>query len=277
MVIAPEKSIEELDKEFVSFFSELKVGDRRNIVVEISEIKMDEKNEHPHWFLYYLFDGMAMIRAFGRAPNEMKIGTRVIVEIEVHEGKIFNGKPQFNYQIHAMEKIEESGLAQSHLLEKFEYKAVLRKRELQDLPDGTRVKLFTRILNLHPINGERDKFQKILVVDVENKPISLWFNKENFPVFEALNEEEYFILKATVKTIRQNQTARFLSFETLLRGEVIYKDQVTKRFVEERIRHHSHQLLSYIELRKSYSSEDNLSIDLLLLMLKSFQADMFQD
>ncbi|MFX1294253.1 MAG: hypothetical protein ACFFD2_05270 [Promethearchaeota archaeon] len=258
-------------------FADLNAGDSTTLVVEITQIKQDEKKYPPQWFLYYLFDGTTSIRAFGKNPNGLKVGDIVIVDLSVRIGKIFKGKPQFNYRIHSMQKIEKERIGKSHFLDKLKYREILRKSDLQTLPDGTRIKIFTKLLNLYPINGDREKFQKIIVADVENRPISLWFKKEDFYLFEALKSEEYFILKATVKTIEQNTTARFLSFELLIRGEEIYKDTSARNFFEERIRHHSKELFIYLHLWKTHISEANLGINLLILVLRSFRNDRYKE
>ncbi|MHA1650398.1 MAG: hypothetical protein ACTSYB_09395 [Candidatus Helarchaeota archaeon] len=278
MTAKPEKSIEDVFEKFMeNTFADLEIGDRETFVAQINQIKQDEKHSPPQWYLYYLFDGAKTIRAFGRAPNKINAGDFVIVDIAVKKGKPFNGKTQLTYKIISINKIEKENIRSSHLFKKFQYHEVMRKADLQTLSDGTRVKLFTKILNLHPMKGEKEKYQKILIADIEEKPISLWLKKEDFHLFEALNDDEYIILKAVVKNTDYSPTARFLSFENFIRGEEIYDDPIAQHFIEEKIKSHCQQLLTYTNLWKTYIAQSNLGIELLSLILKNFQERNYQD
>ena len=98
MVIKPEESPNQGIKKYIGkLFADLNAGDRETVVAEITQIKIDEKNTPPQWFLYYLFDGATTIRAFGKAPTGLEVGDIVMVDLGVRAGKPFNGKPQLNY------------------------------------------------------------------------------------------------------------------------------------------------------------------------------------
>jgi hypothetical protein len=258
-------------------FTDLAIGERGEVVAEITRIQQDEKHKPPEWCLYYLFDGKTVIRAFGKVSSGLSEGDRVKVDFNVRKGKPYNGKPQLSYKIHKMENLDDAENNYRTLLKKLDYQEILRKRELVELSDGTRVKLFTKILNLHPVNGEREKNQKVLVADVENRPISLWFKKENFEIFEALSDEEFFVLKARVKTVEQNPAARYLTFEEIRRGDEIYRDLVAKSFLDERIRHYSKKLMNYIQLWKKKIDKSDAGMDILAPLLQSFYGNRYQD
>ncbi|HUY01136.1 MAG TPA: hypothetical protein VMV49_16370 [Candidatus Deferrimicrobium sp.] len=257
-------------------FTELNIGDHITSITEITQIKYDEKNNPPQWVLYYLFDSTFTIRVFWK-PSQLQVGDAVLVELDVSQGKEYNDRPQFAYKVHNMEKIERTDERFIKYLHKFQYREIIRKVELKKLPDGSRVKLFTKVLNLFPNNGIKEKYQKILIADADNKPINLWFQKENFQIFEYLTRGEYFILKATVKTTEINEKARYLSFESLITAKDAYSDPIVKSFFGDRIKNHSHKLLYYLDSWKSHIAEPNENIDLLLLMLRSFCVDMYPE
>lgn len=258
-------------------FAELKVGDHVTTIAEITQIRYDEKNDPPDWILYYLYDGTSTIRVFRNEVEQFEVGDVAKIDLHVREGKPYNNTPQLAYRVNLLQKIDKKDSNYAKQLQNLRYREVLRKSDLQRLTDGARVKLFTKILSLHPTNGVKEKFQKILVVDVTNKPISLWFPKECFPLFECIEEDEYFVLKAIVKTVEQNQSARFLSFETFSQGKEAYNDPVARQFFEERIRHHSGELSTYLKLWQTYAPEFNLDINVLSIILQAFRRDMYPE
>ncbi|MHA1130024.1 MAG: hypothetical protein ACTSRC_09905 [Candidatus Helarchaeota archaeon] len=258
-------------------FQDLTIGDRGEVIAEITQIRQDEKHHPPEWCLYYLFDGKIVIRAFGKVSSGLSKGDIVKVNFDVRKGKPFNGRPQLSYKIHKMEKVAKDEKIYGTIVKKLKYQEILRKSELATLPAGTRVKLLTKVLNLHPLNGEREKFQKILIADVENRPISLWLKKEKFEIFEALSDEEYFILKARVRTVSQNPVARFLSFEEILRGNEIYRDTAAKGFLDERIRYYTNKLIKYLDLWKKNIDAADMGMELLISLLHSFYGNKYQD
>ncbi|NVM54472.1 MAG: hypothetical protein HWN66_12280 [Candidatus Helarchaeota archaeon] len=257
-------------------FAELKLGDNITALAEITQIQHDEKNTPPAWVLFYLYDGTSTIRLFRNRNRNFEVGDVVIIDLDIREGKPFKNKPQLAYRANFMRKIDKSDPRYTSHLQNLRYKGILWKSDIQALPDGTRIKIFTRILNLHPNNGVKEKYQKVIIADLENKPISLWFPKECFPIFESIEEREYFVLKAIVKTIEHNMSARFLSFDTYIQGKDAYKDSIARQFFEEQISYYSQELNTYLKLWKTYVSKPNERIDMLLLMIGIFRRDMYQ-
>ena len=102
-------------------FEDLSAGDRETIIAEITQIKIDEKNTPPQWFLYYLFDGTTTIRAFGKKPEGLGVGDIVKVDLSVKEGKPFNNKPQLNYRCHSIDKVDKNDKQFAQNLEKLKY------------------------------------------------------------------------------------------------------------------------------------------------------------
>lgn len=277
MELAPPKEQEEL----VTTFANLKTGQRINTVAEITQIRYDEKNDPPTWVLYYLYDGTMTIRVFQNRILPFQVGDVIKVDITVSEGRPYKNKPQLAYRAVFMRQIRKEEPHYQKLTKHLQYKAILRKADMQELLEGTRIKFFTHVLDLNPANGNKEKFKKILVADVENKPISLWFPKECLPLFKSLEKEELFILKATVKRVEQNPAARYLVFETFAQGKEAYSDPVAQLFFEERIRYYSQELTSYLELWKITNAHrtdvNHESIDILRLILQSFRRDMYND
>ena len=176
-----------------------------------------------------------------------------------------------------MEKIDPSDKQYASYVQKFVYHETFRKAILQTYPDGSRVKLYTKVLNLHPQNSEREKYQKILVSDLRNKPISLWLRKDDFHQFENLEPNEYFVLNATVKTVEQNNNARFLAFDTLTRGDASQKDPIIAKYFEEKIKYHSQKLLEYLDLWRAKTPKTTESMDFLAIILRSFHSCVYPE
>jgi len=257
-------------------FANLKVGDHITATAEITQIKYDHKNDPPAWVLYYLYDGTSTIRVFRNRILPFQVGDFVKIDLDVLTGKPYKNKPQLSYRAIYMRRIGKEDPRYNDIARNLEYKGILRKSDLQDYPEGTRIKLFTKVLDLTPTNGKKEKNQKILVADVENKPISLWFPKECLSLFKSLEPDEYFVLKAIIKKVEQNQTLHYLSFETFIQGKEAYMDTVARQFVEERIRYYSQELARYLQLWKTHVAIPNESIDLLTLIIQSFRRAMYQ-
>lgn len=257
-------------------FANLKMGDHITALAEITQIKYDENSDPPTWVLYYLYDGTSTIRVFRNRILPFKVGDFVKIDLDVLQGKPYKNKPQFNYRAIFMRRIETEDPRYTELLKNLEYKAILRKSELQEFPDETRIKIFTKITDLHPSNGEKDKYQKILITDIQNKPISLWLPKECLPLLEALEENEYFVLKATIKAVEQNPSLKYLSFESYIQGKDAYTDSVARLFFEERIYYHSKELDHHLRLWKTHVGLPNQNIDLLILIIQNFRRAMYQ-
>ncbi|MHA1785898.1 MAG: hypothetical protein ACTSVE_11960 [Candidatus Helarchaeota archaeon] len=253
-------------------FSDIQVGDRVVAVAKIIDIKKDEKNEQPQWYLLSLFDGTRIIRIFTKDIASFKVNDIVKVDFSVKNGKPYNGRPQFAYELFSISKSDHV----PHILTKLEPKGILRKSELKELKDGQKIKLYTKVLTLSPKNGTRDKNQKILITDIENKPISLWLFKNHLKEFEELKKDEYFLLAATVKKVPQNENASFLVFDNLIKGKDANKDIVARAFFEERIRYYSQEMLRFLRLRKENFDDRGFNFEMLISMLELFRKEVYE-
>jgi len=242
--------IEALNKNF----SDLNVGDRVVTQAKIIQIKEDQKNETPKWFLLTLNDGTKTIRMFLNEINSFKIGDVIEIEFTVREGKPYNGNPQFAYNVHSSRKSEE---IPERLLENI--KIIIRKNEIRDCVDEQTVKIFTKIITLRPKDGEREKNQKILVSDLENKPISVWVSKNNLKMLEQLEKSEFFILQATVKKMQKYKDTSILSFDSMINGDTALRDETARLFYEARINYYSELLLDSLKLMKQYFPENKVN------------------
>ncbi|MHA1264422.1 MAG: hypothetical protein ACTSRS_04225 [Candidatus Helarchaeota archaeon] len=255
-------------------FSNLAPGDHITTLAEITQIRQDTKNKPPRWVLYYLYDGSAIIPIFQNKNLAFRVGDIVKIDLKVSEGKPYKDRPQLSFHAKIIEPIEKEDPKYQNALQKFAYNPILRKSELKNFPEGTRIKLFTKILDYYPPNGEKNKFQKILVADLDEKPISLWFPKECFPLFKTLTENEYFVLKSIIKVASSNNNARYLSFESFIQGKDAFIDPVAKQFFKTKVRFYSRQLLTALQNWKQSEAPSSDMLDLLFLTLKTFCREM---
>ena len=174
-------------------FSDLIVGDRIRTVAKITNFKSDQKHDIPKWNLVYLFDGSKTIRIFMDDVSDLKIGDQLDLEFSVKEGKPWNGNPQLAFDLHYMSKVNESEKVPAPKLPapKLSQRApappreqasntvvgFLRKDELKALPVDQAVQFYTKIRNLAPQNGMRERNRKIILVDLEMKSVGLWIPK----------------------------------------------------------------------------------------------------
>ncbi|MHA1786221.1 MAG: hypothetical protein ACTSX4_02935 [Candidatus Helarchaeota archaeon] len=255
-------------------FSDMQVGDRVQSIAKIINIKKDEKHDIPYWYLLYLFDGSKTIRVFLKDITSLKIGDVLEIGFSVKEGKPFHGRPQFEYNIEYVKKSEviPNALKQVPVTENQKPIGFLKKEELKNLQDGQKVKLYTRIITLSPRGGEREKNQKILITDIKNAPISLWTWKDKLPLFKEIKEMEYFLLFATLKKAKENQNVFFLSFDRLVRGKEALKDEIAKKFIDNRIKYYSEVMLQFLNLRKENFNDNDPNHDMLISMLESYRS-----
>ncbi len=249
-------------------FSDLNIGDRVITQAKIIQIKEDQKNSNPQWYLFTLNDGTKNIRLFINEKNSFKIGDIIEIEFSVREGKPYNGNPQFAYNVHFIRKCDE-------IPNKFKdkIKNILRKSEIKDCEDNQKIKIFTKIITLKPKDGERNKNQKILVSDLENKPISVWVSKNDIKSLENLENSEYFVLKATVKKMQKYKDTSLLSFDSILKGENALQDESARIFYENRIIYYSEELLRCINIMKKYFPQNEININ---KNLANFTLDKFR-
>ncbi|NHI92021.1 MAG: hypothetical protein EAX96_05920 [Candidatus Lokiarchaeota archaeon] len=261
-------------------FSELLIGDRIRTIAKVTNIKSDEKNDIPKWHLVYLFDGSKTIRIFLNDISTYNIGDYLELEFTVKEGKPWNGNPQLAFDLHYVSKSDKPFKEEAHKEEPFISKSkpiqkpkngtveILRKEELKNIEIDESVKFYTRILTLFPKDGTREKNQKILLVDLENKPVSLWLPKSELPVFKIIKDGEYFVVNATVKKTHDNP---FLVFNSLIRGDEARNSNVAQKFIDERIKYYSHELEKYLKLK----FDTNAEYSMLESTLKSFNKQIY--
>ncbi len=249
----------------------LKIGDRAAIIAEVTQVKQDPAHIPPKWVLYNLYDGTT-IRAFGPVTG-LKIGDEILADLEVQEGKPFQNQRQLVYKLRTLRKISKADLQFTPYLEKLALKSILRKSELQGVPSGTRVKLFTQVRDPNPKDGQKGKFRKVIITDAEGTPLSLWLPLEAAQELQSIQPNEYFLLKATVRTVSQNQSARYLAFESLLRGAEAYKDPLAQQFLTDRIKYYLHEAYALLKQKKEFSEGSQETIAALLLSLQGMIAE----
>ena len=247
-------------------FSDINIGDRVITQAKIIQIKEDQKNQIPKWYLLTLNDGTKTIRLFLNEINSFKIGDVIEIEFTVKEGKPYNGNPQFTYNVHSSRKSEE---VPERLLDNI--KTITRKNEIKDCGDDQKIRIFTKIITLKPKDGEREKNQKILVSDLENKPISVWVSKNNLKMLEQLDKSEYFILQATVKKMQQYKDTSILSFNSMINGDAALRDETARHFYDERINYYSEKLLNSLQLMKQYFPENKTNYKTINAILAHFR------
>ena len=258
-------------------FKDLIVGDRVLANAKILNVlKKDEKHEVPRWFLISIFDGTATIRLFLNDMTGLNVGDTLKIEFTVREGKPYNGRPQLAFNVHSIRKSDEIDIPDVKVEPEpsSDVKSILRRKEIQDLNDNQRIKFYTRIITLKPKDGTREKNQKILVADLENKAISVWIPKTELRILEAIPEMEYFILKATVKKMKKYNGTAILSFNSIIRGEEARKDEVARIFLEERIDYYSKELLNCLNIVKTNFNTENESASKLNMVLKDFRKEI---
>ena len=257
-------------------FSDLLVGDRIRTIAKITNIKSDQSNTIPKWYLLYLFDGTKTIRIFFSDISTYKIGDYLELEFSVKEGKPWNGNPQLAYDLHYVSKADKpiktlspkKTHKRNQKIDKNGVIQFLRKDELKEIETGAIVQFYTKIRTLNPKDGIRQKNQKILLSDLENKPIGLWIPRTELPVFEAINEGEYFVVNATVKKTHDNQ---FLVFLNLIRGTEAQNSSIAQKFFEQRIKYYSHELGKYLKWVTQITKDH----ELLAERIESFNQNLY--
>ena len=257
-------------------FSELLVGDRIRTIAKITNMKSDQKNKIPKWHLLYLFDGSKTIRIFLNDISTYNVGDYLDIEFSVKEGKPWNGNPQLAYDLYYISKTDapiETSTPQEELKKSSPKPtngiiSFLRKEELKDVNVETNVQFYTRIRTLTPKDGMRETNQKILLVDLENKPVGLWLPKTEFEVFKAVKEGEYFVVNAIVKKTHDNP---FLVFKNMIRGEQAHMSDIAQKFFHERIKYFAHELEKYLRLITK-NTEDH---EFLVKKLESFNKNVY--
>ena len=226
-------------------FSELNIGDRVITQAKIIQIKEDQKNPTPKWYLLTLNDGTKNIRLFINDLNSFKVGDAIEIDFSVREGKPYNGNPQLAFNVNSSRKLEE---VPEKLIDKT--KIILRKEDIKECSDDQKIKIYTRVITLKPKGGERAKNQKILVRDIENRPIRVWVSKKYIQKLEDAGAE-YFILQATVKKMQQYDSS-ILSLNYIITGDEALKDESARLFYENRIRYYSEELLKCLKIMKKH-------------------------
>lgn len=256
-------------------FANLLIGDRIRTVAKITNLKSDQKNDVPKWHLAYLFDGSKTIRIFIDDVSNLKIGDKIELEFSVKEGKPWNGNQQLAFDLHYMSKLNEPKKTMAPIPKlkaasptqlKQEISNVvgfLRKEELKILTVDQPVQFYTKVRTLKPKDGIREHNCKIILVDLEMKSVGLWLPKTEISVFEAIEDDEYFVVNAIIKKTHDNP---FLVFQSLTRGKKARMSTIAQRFYAERIKYYSHELDKCLKLVKNPTKEH----ELLATMLESF-------
>jgi len=257
-------------------FDKLAVGDKVLTHAKIlNVIKTDQKHDVPRWYLINLFDGTASIRLFLNDMTGLNVGDVLKIEFTVKEGNPYNGRPQLAFNVHSVTRSDDIKITsvKGEPRPSSGVKSILRRKEIQDCNDNQRIKIYTKIFTLSPKDGTREKNQKVLIADLENKAISVWIPKTDLRLLEAIKELEYFILKATVKKMKKYNGTAILSFDSVIRGEEARKDEVARLFLEERIKFYSRELLNCLTIIKSNFVSDNEHASKLIATLTDFRTD----
>jgi len=260
-----------------SSFAGLALGDNCATFAEIMRIKTDSEVQPPRWKLYELHDGANALRAFGPTQDGFQEGNTVAVLINVRAGKPYRDVPQLLYKIIRMEKVDPTDARYPRAIQQLGYQAVLQKAELAPLSPGTRVKLFTKVLDLHPLNGTRAKNQKVVIADELGQKIALWLPIATFPLLESLEPEEFFLLYATVQAVPKNPSARFLAFTRLARGTLAFGDPLAQQYLHNRVQYHTTELMTLLTWWKKQVPKMEEDLYILELNLRGIQEDLAQE